>query len=226
MSAEVDEEQRDSATSSDYASFVEKSIHTDLHYDPETSSTSHSSIPPPDYWDPNYDSESTWPEDDSPYPEVRSAVANFDDPSMPVTTLRSWLLGIFWAILLPGVNQFYYFRYPSLSVGGIVAQLVSFPLGRIWARYVPRVKVLGISLNPGPFTIKEHVLVTIMAGVGAQSAYATGIIAVQRLWYHQNFNFIYKWMLVMSTQLIGFSFGGLARRLLVEPASMSMSLFS
>ncbi|PCH41947.1 small oligopeptide transporter, partial [Wolfiporia cocos MD-104 SS10] len=155
-------------------------------------------------------------DDDSPYPEVRSAVANYDDPSMPVTTIRSWMLGVCWAIVLPGVNQFYYFRYPSLLVGPVVAQLATFPLGRAWARFVPRVKLFGVSLNPGPFTIKEHVFVTIMAGVGAQYAYATGIVAVQRLWYHQNFSFIYKWMLVMSTQLIGFSFGGLARRGLID----------
>ncbi|KAH9949750.1 small oligopeptide transporter [Amylocystis lapponica] len=193
---------------------------TNSQYVSEHSVSSRVSTPLPDYFDPNYDTDATWLEDDSPYPEVRSAVANFDDPTMPVTTIRSWTLGICWAILLPGINQFYYFRYPSLQVGGVVAQLLAFPVGRLWARILPNVKIFGVSLNPGPFTIKEHVLVTIMAGVGAQSAYATGLIAVQRIWYHQNFPFIYKWMLVLSTQLIGFSFGGLARRLLVEPASM------
>lgn len=61
---------------------------------------------------------------------------------------------------------------------------------------MPRVKVLGVSLNPGPFTIKEHVgtksfhldvlsaaaqvLVTIMAGVGSESAYAVRKITCRR----------------------------------------------
>lgn len=54
----------------------------------------------------------------------------------------------------------------------IVAQLISFPLMRAWARIVPRVKIFGVSLNPGPFTIKEHVIITIMANVGSGSAYA------------------------------------------------------
>ena len=54
----------------------------------------------------------------------------------------------------------------------LVAQLLTFPLGRLVARFLPRVRILGHSLNPGPFTIKEHVVVTIMAGVGAASAYA------------------------------------------------------
>lgn len=45
----------------------------------------------------------------------------------------------------------------NLHVLQIVAQLLSFPIGRAWARYVPRVIIFGIPLNPGPFTIKEHV---------------------------------------------------------------------
>lgn len=44
-------------------------------------------------------------------------------------------------------------------------------------------------LNPGQFSIKEHVLATIMASVGSGSAYATDIVAVQRVYYNQNFNF-------------------------------------
>ena len=54
----------------------------------------------------------------------------------------------------------------------LVAQLLTFPLGRLLARVVPNKRIFGVSLNPGPFSIKEHVVVTIMAGVGATSAYA------------------------------------------------------
>jgi OPT family small oligopeptide transporter len=174
-----------------------------------------------DFDDPNLDpSRSTEFDDESPYPEVRSAVANTDDPSIHVTTLRTWVLGLTWAIIMPGVNQFFFFRYPSVPITGIVAQLLSFPIGRFCAAYLPRKKILGISLNPGPFTIKEHVLITIMASVGATSAYATDIIAVQRVFYNQKFSFSYQWFLVMSTQLIGFSTGGITRRFLVSPPSM------
>lgn len=44
-------------------------------------------------------------EDDSPYPEVRCAVANFDDVNMPSSTVRAWVLGLIWSMVLPGVNQ-------------------------------------------------------------------------------------------------------------------------
>lgn len=173
-----------------------------------------------DMFDPNFDTESEFLELDSPYPEVRSAVANFDDPTMPVSTLRAWILGIILAMVIPGMNQFFYMRYPSIVVGSLVAQLVVFPVGRLWARIMPHVQIFGVSLNPGPFTVKEHVLVTIMATVGAQSAYATDIVAVQRVTYDRPFGFGYNWMLVMSTQLIGFSIGGIAKRFLVSPPSM------
>ena len=58
-------------------------------------------------------------EEDSPYPEVRCAVANYDDPEMPASTLRAWVLGIFWAILVPGMNQFFFFRFPAVNVTGV-----------------------------------------------------------------------------------------------------------
>jgi len=171
-------------------------------------------------FDPNYDSDLESLEDESPYPEVRSAVANTDDPDMPASTLRAWVLGCIMAVVIPGMNQFFYMRFPSVAISQIVAQLIAFPLGRLWVRLLPDVRICGYELNPGPFSIKEHVLVTIMATVGATTAYATDIIAVQRVFYGQNWSFLYKWLLVMSTQLIGFSMGGIARRFLVAPPSM------
>ncbi|KAK7052416.1 glutathione transporter 1 [Favolaschia claudopus] len=159
--------------------------------------------------------------EDSPYPEVRSAVANFDDPEMPASTIRSWTLGLLFSILIPGMNQFFHFRYPSVNVGPVVAQLIAFPLGSTWARWMPNVAVCGVALNPGPFTLVHcFVLIIVMAAVGSGSAYATDVIAVQRNFYDQSFSFPFQWMLVISTQCIGFSIGGITRRFLVAPPSM------
>ncbi|CAA7266324.1 unnamed protein product [Cyclocybe aegerita] len=153
--------------------------------------------------DPNLDKEHIVSfDDESPYPEVRSAVANTDDFHMPQMTLRVWVIGIAAAIVIPGLNQFFFFRFPSITISGIVAQLVSFPIGRAFAAWLPNWKIFGVSINPGPFTVKEHVLITIMA-------------SVVRI-----YNFSYQWFVVMSTQLIGFSIGGVARRFLVAPPSM------
>jgi len=41
-----------------------------------------------------------FPEDDSPYPEVRSAVANIDDPAILVNTCRAWVMGNYLDLFL------------------------------------------------------------------------------------------------------------------------------
>ncbi|KAF7369549.1 OPT oligopeptide transporter [Mycena venus] len=199
------------------------SLDLEKSQDPNVAVIDDGDVGVPEFDDPNADPDSAMAgvaEDDSPYPEVRSAVANTDDPTILVSTVRAWTLGLIWAIIIPGLNQFFFFRYPSVTVTGIVAQLLSLPLGRLWFRLLPNVKIFGLELNPGPFSIKEHVLVTIMATVGAGSAYATDIVAVQRVYYNQTYNFSFQWLMVMSTQLIGFSIGGIARRFLVQPPSM------
>ncbi|KAJ7271565.1 OPT oligopeptide transporter protein-domain-containing protein [Mycena rebaudengoi] len=227
MSALVDTTTRasdhDSSDLEKASAHDEKAVHHDRH---------NLTAALPEFDDPNLNKDAAIAagilEDDSPYPEVRSAVANTDDPSIPVATVRARTLGVIWAIIIPGLNQFFFFRYPAVTVTSIVAQLPTSPLGRAWARFFPNVKIFGIALNPdttGPFSIKEHVLITIMAGIGASNVYATDIayyltVVVQRVYYEQNHNFGYQWMVVMSTQLIGFSIGGIVRRFLVQPPSM------
>lgn len=59
-----------------------------------------------------------------------------------------------------GSSQFF-FRFPSVTITAIVAQLLTFPVGRAWAAYLPNWRFFGVRLNPGPFTVKEHVLITV-----------------------------------------------------------------
>jgi hypothetical protein len=70
-----------------------------------------------DYDDPNVDITAFVQEEESPYAEVRSAVANTDDPTMPSSTFRAWAVGLIWAIIVPGVSQFFYLRYPPITIG-------------------------------------------------------------------------------------------------------------
>ena len=76
------------------------------------------------FFDPNLDRARIGnPNQDSPYPEVRSAVANTDDPEMPCSTIRAWILGIILAIIIAGVNQFLY--VPSLSGPPFISSLLN-----------------------------------------------------------------------------------------------------
>lgn len=154
-------------------------------------------------------------EDDSPYPEVRAAVKNTDDVSMPVDTVRAWFIGIIFACAGAFLNQFFAIRYPYVAIGGLAAQLLAYPFGRFFALVLPR----GI-LNPGPFNVKEHTLITIMANVSFGTAYATDILVTQIHFFGQNFGWIFAMMLCISTQIIGYGFAGMCRRFLVYPSSM------
>lgn len=55
--------------------------------------------------------------------------------------------------------------------------LVSLPLGRLLARILPKYTVplgrFSFSLNPGPFSIKEHVIIGIAANSGSQGQWAS-----------------------------------------------------
>jgi OPT oligopeptide transporter protein len=35
---------------------------------------------------------------------------------MPSSTLRAWVVGLIWAILIAGVDQLFFFRYPSVGI--------------------------------------------------------------------------------------------------------------
>lgn len=63
------------------------------------------------------------------------------------------------------ISQISWFRTTSASYSMFFVQIVSYWLGNVMARILPAKDVdLGFfkfSLNPGPFSIKEHVLITL-----------------------------------------------------------------
>ncbi|KAJ6596670.1 OPT oligopeptide transporter [Mycena sp. CBHHK59/15] len=160
----------------------------------------------------------------SPYPEVRAAVSKVDDPLMPVNTFRMWFLGIFFTVLLSGINQVFEYRAPSVFITGIVGQLVSLPAGKFLEWALPKQKFKTFyrvwSLNPGPFNIKEHVCITVMINVAYAGAYATDVLATQHVFFGERFSWAYQILLILGTQTFGFSLGGMLRQFVVWPASM------
>ncbi|KAJ7762744.1 OPT oligopeptide transporter [Mycena maculata] len=163
-------------------------------------------------------------DDESPYPEVRMAVSKVDDPLMPVNTFRMWFLGLFFSVLLAGINQIFEYRDPSVFITGIVGQLVSLPAGKFleWVLPNKQFKTMNCvwSLNPGPFNIKEHVCVTAMINVAYNGAIATDVLATQHEFFGQRLPWIYQLLIILGTQTFGFSLGGLLRQFVVWPSSM------
>ena len=48
---------------------------------------------------------------------------------MPVNTFRAWFIGLIWSIILPGMNQFFFFRYPSVTVSAVSGFLLTAECG-------------------------------------------------------------------------------------------------
>jgi len=157
--------------------------------------------------------------------QVRGAVRNYDE-ELPANTIRAWVIGLLLTTIASGLNSLFSLRAPSLTVTTFVVQMVAYPLGVGWAKVMPsRVfHTFGVKwcLNPGPFNLKEHGVIVIMANAafGNGVAYFTDTLVAQRGFYGQNFGWGFNLMLAFSTQCVGFGIAGLMRKYLVEPASM------
>ncbi|KAL9415442.1 hypothetical protein AB3S75_043684 [Citrus x aurantiifolia] len=167
----------------------------------------------------------------SPVEEVRLTVLNSDDPSLPVWTFRMWFLGLLSCALLSFLNQFFAYRTEPLIITQITVQVATLPIGRFLAATLPetRFRIPGcgsrlFSLNSGPFNIKEHVLISIFANAGsafgAGSAYAVSIVNIIKAFYHRKISFLASWLLIITTQVLGYGWAGLLRKYVVEPAHM------
>ncbi|KAG6652741.1 oligopeptide transporter 4-like [Carya illinoinensis] len=167
----------------------------------------------------------------SPIEEVRLTVANTDDPTLPIWTFRMWFLGLLSCALLSFLNQFFAYRTEPLIITQITVQVATLPIGRFMASILPKTKfqIPGFgsrtfSVNPGPFNMKEHVLISIFANAGSAfgsgSAYAVGIVTIIKAFYHRNISFVAGWLLITTTQVLGYGWAGLLRKYVVEPAHM------
>lgn len=88
----------------------------------------------------------------------------------------------------------------------ITVQIAALPVGKLMAKVLPTRKFkIGsweFSLNPGPFNMKEHVLISIFANCGAGTAYAVSIVTIIKAFYLRNISFVAGWVLVVTTQVI------------------------
>lgn len=148
--------------------------------------------------------------DESVVKQVDLTVPKTDDPTMPVLTFRMWVLGLASCVLLSFVNQFFWYRTQPLIISSISAQIAVVPLGHLMAKSLPtRLFLQGtpfeFTMNPGPFNIKEHVLITIFANSGAGTVYATHILTAVKLLYKRKLTFLPAFIVMLTTQVSLFS---------------------
>ncbi|KAG9520209.1 OPT family small oligopeptide transporter, partial [Aureobasidium melanogenum] len=109
--------------------------------------------------------------EESPYETVRAAVRETDGEET-ANTVRAWFLGFVFVTLSSGINMFLSMRSPAITIPTVVILLVVYPCGQFLAKVLPsrRFKTFGLewTLNTGPFSIKEHTVVVLMANVTSQ----------------------------------------------------------
>ncbi|KAH7287973.1 hypothetical protein KP509_31G005700 [Ceratopteris richardii] len=168
--------------------------------------------------------------DQSPIEEVAATVSITDEYMLPVWTFRMWTLGIGSCIILSLLNSFFSYRTEPLIVTAISAQIASLPIGYAMASFLPKSMYTfpftnwKFTLNPGPFNVKEHVLITIFANAGSSSgggtAYGIYVINAIKAFYKRDISLVASILLVTLTQILGYSWAGFFRRHLVDPAHM------
>ncbi|XP_077230153.1 oligopeptide transporter 3-like [Tasmannia lanceolata] len=160
--------------------------------------------------------------------EVALVVPETDDPLLPVMTFRAWFLGLSSCTILIFLNTFFSYRTQPLTISAMLMQIVVLPIGKFMASVLPtrELNMMGLkfSLNPGPFNMKEHVIITIFANCGVWygggDAYSIGAITVIKAYYKQNLSFLLAFLIVLSTQIMGYGWAGMLRRYLVDPVEM------
>ncbi|KAF5365456.1 hypothetical protein D9758_010828 [Tetrapyrgos nigripes] len=150
-----------------------------------------------------------------------------DDPSLRISTFRMWFLGLGLACFGAVLGQIFYFRPQTIAVSSLFLQIISFIFGKVLEEIVPgpsetaRIKTRNNRfwrfMNHGPFNLKEHVSITIMASTASTSALAISIFASQDLYYHIRPNAGVGIFTLIASQLIGYGMAGVMRDVLVYP---------
>ena len=109
------------------------------------------------------------------------------------------VVSIFKSILclqrLSGFNNFSVCSNRSSTSGSVhgcnlTNQNIAFP-GTNW----------HFTLNPGPFNMKEHVLITIFSSARSSCVYAINIVTIVKGFYKRSINILAAWLLVVTTHV-------------------------
>ncbi|KAK2590583.1 hypothetical protein QQS21_011729 [Conoideocrella luteorostrata] len=143
-----------------------------------------------------------------------------DDPNLPAITFRSMFIGLGLSIFGGVLSGIYYFKPQAISIPTAFIAIIAFLLGEAMALGIPRKGRIGRFLNPGPFNIKEHLAITIMANSASGAALGLEIVSTQRLYYNNRVSLALTFFMLISSQFLGYGMAGLMRRTMVYPSAM------
>jgi OPT oligopeptide transporter protein len=116
------------------------------------------------------------------------------------------------------------FPVPYILINVLLIQIITLPCGKFLQWVLPKYRFsafgYSFSLNPGPFTIKEHTLIAIMINIVFSGAAITDIASASRIIYGHKWSVGDQMLLGTASQFLGFAMAGCLRQFLVWPASM------
>lgn len=153
--------------------------------------------------------------------EVRQLISLTDDPTLPTITFRYFLLVLIFVTPGAFISQMSYFRTTQSPYSVFFVQIASHYVGHFFAKVLPNWKIglpgtkWSFSLNPGPWSIKEHVLVTLTAASGATYNLGFYPICVAELFYGESMHPAVAIFFMYSIVWIGYAFAAIARSMLL-----------
>jgi hypothetical protein len=118
-----------------------------------------------------------------------------------------WILGITGCIIFSFVSVLTSFRQNPVDIPDFAIILVTYSLGKLMAAMLPAklVRVPGtkiiFSLNPGPFSIKEHILCWTIFTSGLGIPIATEIVAATQAYFRRSLHPAAYFLLLFTTEV-------------------------
>lgn len=152
---------------------------------------------------------------------VRKVVSLTDNPTLPMITFRYFLLSFLFVAPGAFLEQMNSFRTTFAPYSIFFVQIASNYVGVWLAKVLPAWGIRipftpwSFNLNPGPFSVKEHVLVTITAASGATVSLGFAPLAISEAYLgqpvHPAKSIFFMWAIVGT----GMSYAALARQFLI-----------
>ncbi|KAH7889787.1 OPT oligopeptide transporter protein-domain-containing protein [Phlebopus sp. FC_14] len=143
-------------------------------------------------------------------------ISSEDNPHLPALTFRFWVIGTGLATFGSVLSEIYFWKPQNAIVSSLFQLIISYVLGNAMHYALPSSGIFRY-LNPGPFNLKEHTCITIMASTASVTATSIGIIATLDLFYGVTLEPAAAIFQTFASQLIGYGFAGILRNLLVWP---------
>ena len=154
-------------------------------------------------------------------PYVRRVVSFEDDPTLPTITFRYFLLTFLFVAPGAFLSQMSRFRTTFAPYSVFFVQIACNYVGVWLARLLPAWEIRvpftkwSFNLNPGPFSVKEHVLVTISAASGATYNLGYTPIAMSEVYLGYQVNPAVAIFFMWAITWTGYSYAAIARQFLI-----------